>query len=48
MPVQGALAVDNILKHGVNNVFILLDILLSKQPMISYHFQVAMGVFAAE
>jgi hypothetical protein len=39
--VQGALAIDNILKHGVNNLFILLDILLSKQPMVSYHFQVS-------
>ena len=39
--MQGALAIDNILKHGVNNFFILLDILLSKQPMVSYHFQVS-------
>ena len=38
--MQGAMAVDNILKHGVNNGFILLDIFFSKQPFISYHFQV--------
>lgn len=38
--VQGAMAIDNILKHGVNNFFILLDVFLSKQPFVSYHFQV--------
>ena len=38
--MQGAMAVDNILKHGVNNGFIFLDIFLSKQPLVSYHFQV--------
>ncbi len=38
--MQGAYQVDNILKHGVNNFFILLDIFLSKQPFVSYHFQV--------
>jgi len=38
--MQGAYAIDNILKHGVNNLFILSDVLFSKQPMVSYHFQV--------
>ena len=38
--MQGAYQVDNILKHGVNNIFILLDVFLSKQPFVSYHFQV--------
>ncbi|CAK0756813.1 hypothetical protein CVIRNUC_002486 [Coccomyxa viridis] len=38
----GAMAVDNILKHGVNNGFILLDIFFSKQPFVSYHFQVTL------
>ena len=38
--MQGAYQVDNILKHGVNNFFILLDVFLSKQPFVSYHFQV--------
>ena len=37
--VQGAYQIDNILKHGVNNFFILLDVFLSKQPFVSYHFQ---------
>ena len=46
--MQGALAIDNTLKHGVNNIFILLDILLSKQPMVSYHFQVSYESLAAE
>lgn len=38
--MQGAYQVDNLLKHGVNNFFILLDVFLSKQPFVSYHFQV--------
>ena len=38
--MQGAYQIDNILKHGVNNFFILLDVFLSKQPFVSYHFQV--------
>jgi hypothetical protein len=28
-----------VLKHGVNNFFILADVLLSRQPFVSYHYQ---------
>ena len=34
------MAIDNLLKHGVNNVFILADVALSRQPFVSYHYQV--------
>ena len=34
------MAIDNVLKHGVNNFFILVDVLLSRQPFVSYHYQV--------
>ena len=34
------MAIDNLLKHGVNNFFILADVLLSRQPFVSYHYQV--------
>ena len=37
--MQGAFAIDNVLKHGVNNFFILADVLLSRQPLVSYHYQ---------
>ena len=37
---QAGLAIDNLLKHGVNNFFILADVLLSRQPFVSYHYQV--------
>lgn len=31
---------DNIMKHGTNNILILLDVLLSRNPFLSYHFWV--------
>lgn len=31
---------DNIMKHGTNNILILLDIVLSRVPFVSYHFWV--------
>lgn len=37
---QSDVAIDNVLKHGVNNFIILLDVLLSRQPFVSYHYQV--------
>ncbi len=37
---NGNRRVDNILKHGTNNALILLDIVLSRVPFVSYHFQV--------
>ena len=40
------MAIDNVLKHGVNNFFILADVLLSRQPFVSYHYQ-ARGLPAA-
>ncbi len=46
--MQGAMAVDNILKHGVNNGFILLDIFFSKQPFVSYHFQVHSNILVTD
>jgi len=32
---------DNIMKHGTNNAVILLDVVLSRIPFVSYHFQVS-------
>ena len=34
---------DNIMKHGTNNILILLDVLLSRNPFLSYHFWVSTG-----
>jgi len=31
--------IDNLLKHGVNNVVLLLEVFLCRTPFISYHFQ---------
>ena len=36
----GSVAPDNLLKHGINNVVILADVLFTRQPFASYHFQV--------
>ena len=36
----GRVTGDNIMKHGANNGVILVDILLSRVPFASYHFQV--------
>lgn len=38
--VQAPMEVDNILKHGVNNAVLLLDVVLSRIPFVSYHYQV--------
>ena len=38
---QAALEIDNILKHGVNNILILLDVALTRQPFVTYHYQVS-------
>lgn len=38
--MQSPPQVDNILKHGVNNLCILADILASRVPFASYHYQV--------
>ncbi|BDA46508.1 hypothetical protein COCOBI_08-6020 [Coccomyxa sp. Obi] len=37
---QEDVAIDNLLKHGVNNFFILLDVVFSRVPFVSYHYQV--------
>lgn len=37
---NGNVAADNYLKHGANNVVILGDVLLSRVPFVSYHYQV--------
>ena len=37
---SGSVTADNVMKHGVNNGVILGDVLLSRVPFISYHFQV--------
>ncbi|EIE23835.1 hypothetical protein COCSUDRAFT_62367 [Coccomyxa subellipsoidea C-169] len=34
------IAIDNLLKHGINNGFILMDVLFSRVPFVSYHYQV--------
>ncbi|KAK9863686.1 hypothetical protein WJX84_006530 [Apatococcus fuscideae] len=39
---KGPVAYDNALKHGVNNLVILGDILISRVQFISYHFQVVL------
>lgn len=39
---DGGVSADNLLKHGVNNVMILLDVMLSRVPFLSYHFHVAL------
>lgn len=38
--VSGRVTADNIMKHGANNAVILGDVLLSRVPFASYHFQV--------
>ena len=37
---DGSSNVSNKMKHGLNNVLILGDVLLSRVPFVSYHFQV--------
>lgn len=37
--LQGAVPIDNVLKHGVNNLVILCDVALTRVPFCSYHFQ---------
>ena len=34
--------IDNILKHGVNNAVLLLDVVLCRIPFVSYHYQVGL------
>ena len=38
-PGGGAITADNVIKHGVNNAVIVGDILLSRMPIVSYHYQ---------
>jgi hypothetical protein len=38
--LQGRPAIDDVLKHAVNNSVILVDVLLSRTPFVSYHYQV--------
>lgn len=38
--LQGQISPDNLLKHGINNGVILADVLLTRVPFVSYHFQV--------
>ena len=38
--MQGSVPVDNLLKHGLNNLVILADFALVRVPVASYHFQV--------
>ena len=37
---SGPVTADNIMKHGANNGVALGDVLLSRVPFVSYHFQV--------
>jgi hypothetical protein len=37
---DGNRSADNIMKHGTNNILILLDVVLSRAPFLSYHFWV--------
>jgi hypothetical protein len=37
---DGNTRADNIMKHGANNILILFDVLLSRNPFLSYHFWV--------
>ena len=37
---SGSVTADNVMKHGANNGVILGDVLLSRVPFVSYHFQV--------
>lgn len=36
---KAPLQIDNLLKHGVNNVVLLLEALLCRTPFVSYHYQ---------
>ncbi len=36
----GPVTADNVMKHGANNGVALGDVLLSRVPFVSYHFQV--------
>ena len=38
--LQSDIAIDNLLKHGINNGFILMDVVFSRVPFVSYHYQV--------
>ena len=38
--VQAPIEIDNLLKHGVNNVVLLLEVFLCRTPFVSYHYQV--------
>lgn len=38
--LQAPLEIDNLLKHGVNNLVLLLDVFLCRTPFVSYHYQV--------
>ena len=37
---SGPVTADNVIKHGANNGVALGDVLLSRVPFVSYHFQV--------
>jgi hypothetical protein len=37
--LQAPIEIDNLLKHGVNNFVLLLEVFLCRTPFVSYHFQ---------
>ena len=45
--LQYPVAIDNLLKHGINNVVILLELALCRTPLVSYHYQVCTTTFCA-
>lgn len=40
--LQAPIQIDNLLKHGVNNLVLLLEIFLCRTPFVSYHYQVGL------
>ncbi|KAK9843020.1 hypothetical protein WJX74_005731 [Apatococcus lobatus] len=43
---KGPVAYDNALKHGVNNIIVIVDTMTSRLQLVSYHFQVCHGCLA--
>ncbi|KAK9843019.1 hypothetical protein WJX74_005731 [Apatococcus lobatus] len=39
---KGPVAYDNALKHGVNNIIVIVDTMTSRLQLVSYHFQVVL------
>lgn len=37
--LQAPIQIDNLMKHGVNNLVFLLEIFLCRVPFVSFHYQ---------